>query len=244
MTDKCIYCGFKVVSPCRNSMEATGCINYGPRVIHEHEVPLEVVVVERQSPGEFVHYLTKSHGKQKYKRYPDGRWTVEKVVPLSENIPEIKRLTPDKPSALLEYLAEQRRIQKIADEGAAAIAAQYLQETGKKDAATAQTPRARVLNEAMEIVHKDRNANYGNPEDNFKQIGDLWAAYKKVSFTSADVAIMMGLVKVARLSVNPAHHDSAVDIAGYAACLGDIQHNLRASAAGSSNSGSSEPSQS
>jgi hypothetical protein len=88
------------------------------------------------------------------------------------------------------------------------------------------TPRADILNEAMEIVHKDRNANYGNPEDNFKQIAELWTAYKKQPFTSADVAVMNMLIKVARLSTNPAHHDSAVDVAGYAACLGDIQAKL------------------
>lgn len=86
------------------------------------------------------------------------------------------------------------------------------------------TPRSRLLNEVMEIVHKDRNANYGNPEDNFLQIANLWMAYKKgVNFTAADVAIMNMLIKVARLSKNQQHHDSAVDIAGYAACLADIQ---------------------
>lgn len=79
----------------------------------------------------------------------------------------------------------------------------------------------------MEIVHKDRNANYGSPEDNFKQIAELWSAYKKLPFTSADVAVMNMLIKVARLSTNPQHHDSTVDIAGYAACLGDIQAKAR-----------------
>jgi hypothetical protein len=92
----------------------------------------------------------------------------------------------------------------------------------------------------MEIVHKDRNANYGNPENNFRQIAGLWNVYignrfpagSKESFalfTSADVAIMNLLIKVARLAKNPNHHDSAVDIAGYAACLADIQELARAS---------------
>lgn len=86
-----------------------------------------------------------------------------------------------------------------------------------------KTARARVLAEANKIVHHDRNNSYGNPEDNFKQAANLWSAYKKVPFTSHDVAIMSLLIKVARLSTSPNHHDSAVDIAGYAACLGDIQ---------------------
>lgn len=103
-------------------------------------------------------------------------------------------------------------------------------------------PRARILNEAMQITHKDRNSSYGNPEDNFKQIADLWNAYLKAKWSnrqvnyaggmmpvdSADVAVMSLLIKVARLAKTPSHHDSAVDIAGYAACLGDIQEAMRA----------------
>lgn len=110
-------------------------------------------------------------------------------------------------------------------------------------------PRARILNEAMEITHKDRNSSYGNPEDNFKQIADLWNAYlrarwsnRQVNYSSgmlpldsADVAIMSLLIKVARLAKTPSHHDSAVDIAGYAACLGDIQEAMRAQQNGENN---------
>lgn len=94
------------------------------------------------------------------------------------------------------------------------------------------TARSKILNEAMTITHHDRNASYGNPEDNFKHIANLWNSYMGVSkrnigITSADVAVMCMLIKISRLGNNPAHHDSAVDIAGYAACLGDIQETLR-----------------
>jgi|ERR1700748_1678942 len=90
------------------------------------------------------------------------------------------------------------------------------------------TPRSRLLQEAMTITHHDRNANYGNPEDNFGHIANLWNNYLAVSnrdaaITPADVAIFQVLQKVARLGNNPNHHDSAVDIAGYAACLADCQ---------------------
>lgn len=99
--------------------------------------------------------------------------------------------------------------------------------------------REKLLNEAMEITHKDRNAQYGSPEDNFKQIAALWNAYyfarlsnrptraAPFEFEPADVAVMNMLIKVARLSKTPTHHDSAVDIAGYAACLAEIQESLR-----------------
>lgn len=103
-----------------------------------------------------------------------------------------------------------------------------------------ETARAKILNEAMDITHKDRNANYGSPEDNFQQIADLWNAYlnarvrnvglgspKGYQIQPADVAVMNMLIKVARLAKTLSHHDSAVDIAGYAACLGEIQQRLK-----------------
>ncbi len=88
------------------------------------------------------------------------------------------------------------------------------------------TARARILMTAMNFTHHDRNANYGNPEDNFQHIANLWDDYLGVSgrraeFTPADVAIMCMLIKIARLGNNSNHWDSAVDVAGYAACLGD-----------------------
>lgn len=92
------------------------------------------------------------------------------------------------------------------------------------------TKRAKLLDTAMEITHHDRNANYGNPEDNFQHIANLWNSYLRVSrpqaplLIPADVAVMNMLIKVARLGNNPNHYDSAVDIAGYAACLADCQH--------------------
>lgn len=106
-------------------------------------------------------------------------------------------------------------------------------------AKAAFSPREAILEEAKKIVMKDRNSNYGNPEDNFQQIADLWNAYlnarkRNTAITSsngyqlqpADVAVMNMLIKIARLAKTPSHHDSAVDVAGYAACLGDIQKGL------------------
>jgi hypothetical protein len=104
--------------------------------------------------------------------------------------------------------------------------------TTTEETSSPDTARARILDEAMKITHHDRNANYGNPEDNFQHIANLWNSYLRVSrkdmplVTPGDVAVMNMLIKVARLGNNIAHKDSAVDIAGYAACLGDIQENI------------------
>jgi len=75
-------------------------------------------------------------------------------------------------------------------------------------------------------VTQDRNASYEEPENSFATIARLWDAYLKAkldpTITPADVAAMQILLKVARLVNNPTHHDSAVDVAGYAACLADV----------------------
>lgn len=94
------------------------------------------------------------------------------------------------------------------------------------------TKRAALLAEALQITHHDRNANYGDPEDNFQHIANLWNDYLHVSrpdipdLSSKDVAIFQILQKIARLGNNPNHYDSALDIAGYAACLADCQESI------------------
>lgn len=82
--------------------------------------------------------------------------------------------------------------------------------------------RAEILDEARQIVLKDRNSAYGKPEDNFQRIATLWNAFlivrPRTPLTPLDVAHMMLLMKMARLVYNPTHKDSWVDTAGYAAC--------------------------
>lgn len=82
------------------------------------------------------------------------------------------------------------------------------------------TRREEILDAAREAVMKDRNTDYGNPEDNFQDIANLWSSYLKpvVVITPHDVAVMMVLLKVSRLAKSPSKADHWVDIAGYAAC--------------------------
>lgn len=81
--------------------------------------------------------------------------------------------------------------------------------------------RIEVLNSAMKCVCGDREEDYGNPESNFTLISTLWTAYTGVSFSPVDVAMMMALLKIARIKVGT-KSDSFVDLAGYAACAGEI----------------------
>jgi hypothetical protein len=86
--------------------------------------------------------------------------------------------------------------------------------------------RRKLLAEAAEIVTKDRATTYEEPESSFTNIAALWDAYLKAkidpTITPADVSLMMIQLKVARLTNNPSHWDSTLDIAGYAACLADV----------------------
>ena len=91
------------------------------------------------------------------------------------------------------------------------------------------SPRERLLKEAIQITTSDRNAAYGNPENNFANIAAYWSSYLTQStkvdivISPQDVAHMMILMKVARLATNPTHYDSLLDIAGYAACGEDCR---------------------
>lgn len=82
--------------------------------------------------------------------------------------------------------------------------------------------RREVLESAIEIVCNNREKEYGSPEDNFNIISDLWSSYKGVSFTAQDVAIMLALLKIGRMSSGQVKEDNYIDLAGYAACAGEI----------------------
>lgn len=92
--------------------------------------------------------------------------------------------------------------------------------------------RYEILKSAIEIVCGERQNQYGDVEDNFKIIADLWQTYVKakcisedadISFCPEDVAVMMILLKVARIASGHGKDDNWIDIAGYAACGGEVE---------------------
>ena len=82
--------------------------------------------------------------------------------------------------------------------------------------------RGEILDEAKRLTHGDRNKNYGKPLKNHARIAGLWSIFLEQEITPAQVAICMGLVKVARLIESPDHLDSFVDLAAYASISGEI----------------------
>ena len=78
--------------------------------------------------------------------------------------------------------------------------------------------RSEVLDTAKEIVTKDRQNQYGDAEDNFKIISKYWSLFLGYPVDPAEVAVMLILLKVARMGANIEYLDNWVDVAGYAAC--------------------------
>ncbi len=82
--------------------------------------------------------------------------------------------------------------------------------------------RAAILEAARQAVTVDRAATHGAVENTFGQIAALWSARLGQTITPAQVCIMLVDLKGARAWGNPVHDDNWVDIAGYAACGGEL----------------------
>ena len=88
--------------------------------------------------------------------------------------------------------------------------------------------RKEILDRAANAVLVDRDETYGRPEDSFKCIAQMWTAYLARQglivdiLDTVDVAAMMVLLKVARINPEAPHADNWIDIAGYAACGGEL----------------------
>ena len=82
--------------------------------------------------------------------------------------------------------------------------------------------RKEILDAAAQCVTQDRRVQYGAPEDNFSCIAKLWTAYKDIEFTAHDVGMLLALVKIGRIKSGQAKADNYIDLAGYAACAGEI----------------------
>lgn len=91
--------------------------------------------------------------------------------------------------------------------------------------------RDEFLNKAKECVCQSRQADYGDIENNFSTIADFWNIYLEAhadkvndyEINPEDVAAMMILLKVARIASGHQKADNWIDIAGYAACGGELE---------------------
>ena len=97
--------------------------------------------------------------------------------------------------------------------------------------------RDKVLKDAAAATI-EREGDFGSPQDNLGLVADLWEQYINniephptylyKTITAKDVGIMMILFKVARIASKHSdketklHHDTLVDIAGYAAITSEL----------------------
>ena len=83
--------------------------------------------------------------------------------------------------------------------------------------------RASILATATDYVTRDRAADHGSMEDNFSTIAAYWNIHLGSDLVdAADVGLMMAMVKLTRAKSNKTHLDNFVDLAGYAACAGEL----------------------
>ena len=89
--------------------------------------------------------------------------------------------------------------------------------------------RSEFLAKADELINGQRGVDYGDALENHQHIAGLWSYYLAMSgaafgsLTPKDVALMMMLVKIARLS-HASTDDSWIDLCGYAALGGEFLH--------------------
>ena len=98
----------------------------------------------------------------------------------------------------------------------------YLETSDLPPAPVEVVTRSKILSTAKSYITRDRQADHGDAEDNFSRIAGYWSLHTGTTLTATDVAVMMALLKVARIKQNPQHVDNWVDGAGYFACGGEI----------------------
>lgn len=82
--------------------------------------------------------------------------------------------------------------------------------------------RSEILDVARRAVMVDRAATHGEAEDTFGRIAAVWSARLGIEITPDQVTIMLIDLKTCRAWSNPGHADNWVDMAGYAACGGEL----------------------
>jgi hypothetical protein len=95
--------------------------------------------------------------------------------------------------------------------------------------ASMQAEEKPLLHRAHDIIHGQRQQDYGDTLQNFAHIAMFWQATLATKLAPGqkispeDVALCMMQVKVARLAKSPKHQDSILDAAGYIGCYDKLQ---------------------
>ena len=82
--------------------------------------------------------------------------------------------------------------------------------------------RDKVLTIARGLIIGQRAHDYGDAGESFQRIAKLWSATLGINIQPHEVALCLAQLKIARAGACPAHEDSWVDLAGYAALGAEI----------------------
>jgi Domain of unknown function (DUF6378) len=78
-----------------------------------------------------------------------------------------------------------------------------------------------LLEHAAGVINR-RRREYGEPDTLFADVAMRWSLTLGTKIGPAQVALCLIDLKLARLAHDPKHLDSIVDVAGYAACLHEV----------------------
>ena len=81
--------------------------------------------------------------------------------------------------------------------------------------------RAEILKKAELMINGPRAKDYGDAYKNHERIAKMWTVLLDKEITVPQVYQCMIAVKLSRLIETPEHEDSAIDICGYGALMGE-----------------------
>ena len=135
-------------------------------------------------------------------------------------------MTRDEARELAEVTLEEYREGRLPKQDAVRFVMDAI-EDARREESEAMT-KSEFLDEVKRIV-AEREGQHGKPGDTFKAIAAAWSAYLAavvgvpVMLREEDVTMMMVELKVHRFAGGQGTHmDTLLDIAGYAACAGEL----------------------
>jgi uncharacterized protein (DUF1015 family) len=100
-----------------------------------------------------------------------------------------------------------------------------IEKVKEMDAMNKKTGVKSILTEAESIVNGDRNVQYGDPNEAFKEYSNILEATFGIKLTPAEICKVQIAIKLGRLKYKH-KRDSVVDLCGYAEILNRLENGI------------------